>query len=124
MINLFIFYNHWQVPCDDVVCLKAYLKIATARKLGMPGRISVRSTQQSLVTETNMASRNIDDNKPFLGPPLSYQPTSQPIPSRKQWTKSGNHRVQEGRMAMPHFHVAIFAATFALAVLAPSPSFL
>lgn len=65
MFNLFLFYNHWQVP-RDVVYLKACLKLATARKLGMPGRISGMS-KQFPVTETNMG-----DNKPFLELPPSH----------------------------------------------------
>lgn len=61
-----------EVPCDAVVCLKANLKLATARNLGMPGRISGSYNQQSLVTEANMAPNDIDDNKPFVEPPPSY----------------------------------------------------
>lgn len=95
MFNLFLFYNHWQVPCDDVVYLKACLKLATARNLGMPGRISVMSNQQSLVTETNMAPKNMDDNKPFLEPPPSNRSTSQNLSRpHNQMTESDNHHRQ------------------------------
>lgn len=59
-------------PCDAVVCLKANPKLATARKLEMPGRISGIYNQQSLVTEANMAPNDMDGNKAFVEPSPSY----------------------------------------------------